>query len=191
MERLPQTSFPWLGGRSGERPGRAPAGLVTVSMRCMERGMTLGADARAQVGRAALKNWRARFSEDPGVAFEAADGKTVSVTAFPREHVASSVDPALDVIAAQAAARAKLAGGKLDKKSTLELVEQGFGIALREHQREALTQLCAGKDVIVHAPTGSGKSVIFQGAARILGQKGLTVVVYPLRALVEDQRLGA
>lgn len=72
-----------------------------------------------------------------------------------------------------------------------ELVEREFGITLRPHQDKALTALDQKKDVILHVPTGGGKSVVFQGASKVLADDGLTVVVYPLRALVEDQKISA
>lgn len=72
----------------------------------------------------------------------------------------------------------------------------------RDKQREAIAALEAGADPLVIMGTGRGKSVIFQtvAARRALtpGVTGrVTVVVYPLRALVNDQyekmrtRLGA
>ena len=72
-----------------------------------------------------------------------------------------------------------------------QLVEREFGITLKPHQVKALDALDQKKDVILHVPTGGGKSVVFQGASKVLADHGLTVVVYPLRALVEDQKLSA
>ncbi|MBF0480955.1 MAG: DNA helicase RecQ [Desulfovibrionaceae bacterium] len=60
----------------------------------------------------------------------------------------------------------------------------GFN-SLRPGQREVLDAVCAGDDVLAVMPTGSGKSLCFQLPAVALG--GLTVVVSPLIALMQDQ----
>ena len=75
--------------------------------------------------------------------------------------------------------------------SATEIVEREFGITLKSHQSRAIEALCDDKDVILHVPTGGGKSVVFQGASRVLMDEGITVVVYPLRALIEDQQISA
>jgi ATP-dependent DNA helicase RecQ len=56
---------------------------------------------------------------------------------------------------------------------------------LRPGQREAVTGLLQGHDVLLVAPTGGGKSLTYQLAGLLLG--GLTVVVSPLLALQQDQ----
>ena len=55
----------------------------------------------------------------------------------------------------------------------------------RPPQAEIIQSLLAGKDTIVVMPTGAGKSLCFQLPALI--QSGLTLVVSPLVALMEDQ----
>jgi ATP-dependent DNA helicase RecQ len=55
----------------------------------------------------------------------------------------------------------------------------------RAGQREAVEALLAGRDVLAIMPTGSGKSLCYQLPA--LSASGLTVVVSPLIALMEDQ----
>ncbi len=60
----------------------------------------------------------------------------------------------------------------------------GFG-AFRTGQGEVIAELLGGGDVLVVMPTGSGKSLCFQVPALVRG--GLTVVVSPLVALMEDQ----
>jgi len=70
-------------------------------------------------------------------------------------------------------------------------LEQEFGITFRDYQSQAITALGKNKDVILHVPTGGGKSVVFQAASRLLAPHGITVVVYPLRALIEDQQISA
>ena len=54
-------------------------------------------------------------------------------------------------------------------------------------QQQAVTALRAGKDVVVHAPTGAGKTLIFElwsNQGKIRGQAIYTV---PTRALANDK----
>src|SRR3954471_18623868 len=61
-----------------------------------------------------------------------------------------------------------------------------FGFeAFRPGQREAVGAALEGRDVLVVMPTGSGKSLCYQLPS--LEQKGTTVVVSPLIALMKDQ----
>ncbi len=55
----------------------------------------------------------------------------------------------------------------------------------RPPQAEIIDKVLQKKDVIAVLPTGSGKSVIYQVAG--LAQQGLTIVISPLIALMEDQ----
>ena len=54
-----------------------------------------------------------------------------------------------------------------------------------EGQRQVIEQVLTGRDVFVLMPTGGGKSLIYQLPALI--QPGLTIVVSPLIALMQDQ----
>ena len=61
-----------------------------------------------------------------------------------------------------------------------------FGFAeFRPGQRAVIEALLAGRDALAVMPTGSGKSLCFQIPA--LAMDGLTVVVSPLVALMQDQ----
>ena len=67
-----------------------------------------------------------------------------------------------------------------------EAVERHFGHSdLLPGQGEAIGALLDGNDVLLVAPTGSGKSLTYQAAGLLLG--GCTVVVSPLLALQQDQ----
>ncbi len=66
------------------------------------------------------------------------------------------------------------------------ILREVFGFSsFRPGQEEVLATLLAGANVLVVMPTGSGKSLCFQIPALIRG--GLTIVVSPLVALMEDQ----
>jgi len=67
-----------------------------------------------------------------------------------------------------------------------EVLKQVFGFDdFRPGQEDAMDTLLAGQSVLMVMPTGSGKSLCFQVPALVLG--GLTVVVSPLVALMQDQ----
>ena len=67
-----------------------------------------------------------------------------------------------------------------------ELLQQIWGYTdFRYPQEEIITSLLSGKDTLVLMPTGGGKSLCFQLPA--LMQPGLTIVVSPLVALMENQ----
>jgi len=71
----------------------------------------------------------------------------------------------------------------LDLRQQLQEV---FGLDdFRPAQREVIEDVVAGRDVLCVMPTGAGKSLCYQLPAAVQG--GLTVVVSPLIALMQDQ----
>ncbi|HEY1686707.1 MAG TPA: ATP-dependent DNA helicase RecQ [Tepidisphaeraceae bacterium] len=69
-----------------------------------------------------------------------------------------------------------------------EQLESIFGLSdFRPSQREVIEHVLAGDDVLCVMPTGAGKSLCYQLPAVI--SDGLTIVVSPLIALMEDQVL--
>ncbi|MBU1227147.1 MAG: ATP-dependent DNA helicase [Actinobacteria bacterium] len=67
-----------------------------------------------------------------------------------------------------------------------EAMADTFGYpSFRPGQREIVEAVVTGRDCIGIMPTGAGKSLTFQLAARVLG--GTTLVVSPLIALMKDQ----
>ena len=74
----------------------------------------------------------------------------------------------------------------------MRVLRHRFGVThLRPGQAEVLASVLQGRDTVAVMPTGSGKSLCFQLPA--LMRDGLTVVVSPLIALMQDQatKLGA
>lgn len=66
------------------------------------------------------------------------------------------------------------------------VLRERFGIeALRPLQEQAIAAVLAGRDVLLTMPTGAGKSLVYQLPALLL--EGLTLVVSPLIALMQDQ----
>ena len=59
--------------------------------------------------------------------------------------------------------------------------------AFREMQSEAICNVFRGNDTVALLPTGAGKSIIYQLAGMLL--PGVTLVIDPIVALVEDQQL--
>ncbi len=54
-------------------------------------------------------------------------------------------------------------------------------------QQEAVSALGKGQDVVVHAPTGAGKTLIFELWSKMGKPKGKAVYTVPTRALANDK----
>ena len=54
-------------------------------------------------------------------------------------------------------------------------------------QQEAFRALRDGKDVVVHAPTGAGKTRVFELYRELAAKKGQTIYTVPTRALANDK----
>src|SRR5215469_981090 len=52
-------------------------------------------------------------------------------------------------------------------------------------QRKVIQQVLAGRDAFVLMPTGAGKSLVYQFSSLLMS--GLTIVISPLIALMQDQ----
>lgn len=80
--------------------------------------------------------------------------------------------------------------GSLSREEALEwlLLLYWPGYLLKPHQAQAIDAALDGRDVLTLLPTGHGKSLTFQVPALLMG--GLTLVVSPLIALMEDQVSG-
>src|ERR1700760_3904312 len=75
---------------------------------------------------------------------------------------------------------------RIARDSKHDVLKDVFGFdAFRPGQEEAIDALLGGGHVLAVMPTGSGKSLCYQVPALVMG--GLTVVVSPLVALMQDQ----
>ena len=73
-------------------------------------------------------------------------------------------------------------------KQINDMLHKVFGMeSLRDGQRHVIDSVLAGQDTLAVMPTGSGKSLCYQLPARLLKDKGMTVVVSPLISLMKDQ----
>ncbi|XP_052240275.1 recQ-like DNA helicase BLM isoform X2 [Dreissena polymorpha] len=71
-------------------------------------------------------------------------------------------------------------------KEMMKVFNKVFGLQrFRTHQLEACNAALLGNDTFVLMPTGGGKSLCYQLPALVSG--GVTIVVSPLRALIQDQ----
>jgi ATP-dependent DNA helicase RecQ len=92
--------------------------------------------------------------------------------------------PRLSLDGAMAAAAARIAADEGDARR--RILKDVFGFDdFRPGQAAAIDALLAGRHVLTVMPTGAGKSLCYQVPALVLG--GLTVVVSPLVALMQDQ----
>jgi single-stranded-DNA-specific exonuclease len=87
------------------------------------------------------------------------------------------------------AERGKLA--RLPDDQLISRLEAEFlgSAGLREKQRESLDCLLSGKNCLTIMGTGRGKSLIFYlfSAVKAIKDNGFSIIVFPLRALVNDQ----
>ncbi len=91
-----------------------------------------------------------------------------------------------EALAARKAELAALPPDALDCELVREFIGEG---ALHEAQQRALDELAAGHRCLTVMATGRGKSLIFHlhAARTALRERGASVFVFPLRALVADQ----
>lgn len=84
-------------------------------------------------------------------------------------------------------------GRKRKEVKTAEQIEEAYSLyfqtklndSVYDYQQEIISAILMGRDVLAILATGSGKSLCFQLPALLL--PGITIVVTPLKALMEDQ----
>jgi ATP-dependent DNA helicase Q4 len=77
---------------------------------------------------------------------------------------------------------------RCSSSTVLEILQTEFNIfSWRQGQEESLASVLSHQNTLLVLPTGTGKSLIYQLAARLLG--GLTIVISPLLSLINDQIL--
>ena len=78
---------------------------------------------------------------------------------------------------------------QIDPKLASVLREQGI-TRLYEHQTAAISAALAGNNVVLEAPTASGKTLAFAVPMinRLLKERGHALMLYPMKAVANDQR---
>jgi superfamily II DNA helicase RecQ len=71
-------------------------------------------------------------------------------------------------------------------KDFCEKVKKVFGHELRPWQEHAMAQLTKGRDIMVKAGTGSGKSLVYQSMTQSR-PNAIVLVICPLVSLMEEQ----
>lgn len=75
---------------------------------------------------------------------------------------------------------------KFDRDEICAIIRAHYGFTLQEWQLNSMEIVLNGKDVIVTAPTGGGKTVTFQGLPFIV-KDGIILILEPTKALISDQ----
>ena len=74
----------------------------------------------------------------------------------------------------------------MDKKDTTSILKRFWGYDdFRGSQKQIISTVLSGQDVLALMPTGGGKSICYQVPA--LAKDGICIVVSPLVALIQDQ----
>lgn len=106
-----------------------------------------------------------------------------NITNLPREHILKEPNRYDDQSTKQSQRVYKMP----DERELLDKLKKYFNFSsFRQNQREAIEATCQGLDILVLMPTGGGKSICYQ-LPPIIESDGLTIVISPLKSLIEDQ----
>lgn len=75
---------------------------------------------------------------------------------------------------------------KFDRDEICRIIREHYGFTLEGWQLNSMEPVLNGKDTIVTAPTGGGKTVTFQGLPFIV-EEGIILVIEPTKSLISDQ----
>jgi ATP-dependent helicase YprA (DUF1998 family) len=73
-----------------------------------------------------------------------------------------------------------------DMQARAEIIDEKFKCRPRDWQAHAIQAICDGRDVLIRAGTGTGKSLVFQ-AMTLVRDDAIVLVVAPLNGLMENQ----
>ncbi|XP_068680749.1 uncharacterized protein [Montipora foliosa] len=108
------------------------------------------------------------------------------VTFYKKFHTYVLPTPAPQAQPIHASIMQEIPNALTEEDEPLYVLKTIFGYeSFREGQLEAIQAIVGGKDCVILMPTGGGKSLIFAVAAIV--KQGLTVVIEPLKFLMEEQ----
>jgi len=187
-----QGRFNWTGGARSIQSTVMPNDHITVSGRCADRGLMLDQRTIEIIDKIASKHWWRTYQCRPRqVSSMRSTGKNRTVYAYPARET-GFIDAVIDgMLAEYLDGEVPESVEVLPPKVSIAIIEQQFGIRFRSFQFASLEKLLLGHNVILHVPTGSGKSIVFQAASRVLFERGVTLAIYPLKSLLQDQKRSA
>ena len=168
-------------------------GSVTVAGRCADRGLMLDKKTTNILDKLMSRVWWSVHGRPPQSASNFhTTGKGIDVNTYPHGSE-RLIDMVIDAMLAEYVEEKEIEDRLeiLGPQISISIIEQQFNVTFRDFQSASLEGLLRGKNVILHVPTGSGKSIVFQAASRVLFERGITVAVYPLKSLLIDQQRSA
>jgi len=186
-----QGRFNWTGGAQTIRKIVSAGNYLTVAERCAERGLMLDHSTLSIIDRLTSSYWWKIYREQPKQRNDMrSTGKGLTVNTYP-EGAIKTLDVVIDGMLDHHFGDSLPTDDVLPPSISVKLIEHFFKFKFHDFQSASIEHLLRGDNVILHVPTGSGKTVVFQAASRALFERGVTLVVYPLKALVLDQQRSA
>jgi len=186
-----QSRFNWTGGAQTIRKIASAGSYITVAERCAERGLMLDQSTLAIIDKLAAGYWWKIYRRQPKQRNDmASTSKGLMLNTYP-EGAVKTLDVVIDGMLAHHFGDGLPDDDVLPPSISIKLIEHYFKFKFHSFQSASIEQLLRGNNVILHVPTGSGKSIVFQAASRALFERGVTLVIYPLKALLLDQQRSA